>query len=231
MISTLKKLMRSGVFLTGIVMFNVSLMFVGGPATAESATSVKRTTEFSEKQAKLLALAHKYGSKIGYPETMQAILLQESNAGNAALIGDINNRTGERSYGRMQVKVAAAQHVFKYFPEVRHKYFGNQREILGEEIIILLMNNDEANIHIASKLFEAHLKDMGNNWYGAVTAYNTGLGGARQIRHHSEFGYVKDISRRIEKQVRPFNKELGLVVVLEEHGKKVAAPAVRVANK
>ena len=172
---------------------------------------------FSDDQTKILKIAFEEGTSIGFPETIQAIALQESSAG-VAKIGDLSLPVGKRSYGIMQIKVAAVRYVMKQYPEMKH-YFGKDASvkissILDEDIIVLLITNDRANIDFGTKFF--HLLDKKtNNWSEAVTAYNQGLSGLKSINNPKNFQYTKNIISNIKSFIRPFNHEAGLMVATE----------------
>jgi len=166
---------------------------------------------FTDEQSHILKVAREVGAEIGYPETMQAIALQETQAGNYGnRIGDVNESVGKRSYGVMQVKVATTRFVFNNFPAIKDQYFGTRkiRNIADEEIIVLLMTNDEACIEIATLNFKKMLDFSGGAWSRAVAAYNGGWGVAKKLVKPRKFTYVRHINKRIKKQVRPFNAVL-----------------------
>lgn len=202
-----------GIFLLGLIFITTNFpLDMVDESYANVAHDSQQTVYFVKPQVKLLKLAFKYGSEVGYPETIEAILLQESNAGAAPLVGDINQPVGRRSYGRMQIKVAEARNVFNWYPELSKRYFDNRpsSRILDEEIIVLLITNDNANINIASKIFYVKIKQFKGNWAKAIASYNLGTYGASTITHHMKFPYVVDIDKKIHNIVRPFNKSIGL---------------------
>jgi len=172
--------------------------------------SVALGGQFTDEQSAILRMAQTIGAEIGYPETLQAIALQETHAGHYGnRIGDVNEKVGKRSYGIMQVKVATARFVFNNFKYIKDQYFGNRkiRNIRAEEIIVLLMSNDEACMEIAALNFKKMLDFAGGEWSRAVAAYNGGWGVAKKLQKPRKFGYVRHINKRIRKEVRPFNKQ------------------------
>ncbi len=203
-----------GFFTLTLLIFSM-LVFpfdIGNTYASSNPTFVQGKIHFDSHQTKLLKIAHKYGSEIGYPETLQAILLQESNAGAANKIGDISQPVGMRSYGRMQIKVSTVRHMLLWHPELLRKYFNGQpvSQLLDEDIIVVLLTNDNANIEMASKIFEIKMKDTKGNWAKAVASYNLGSYGARNINNHTKFPYVVDITHKIHNIVRPFNDQFNL---------------------
>lgn len=152
------------------------------------------------------------GREVGNPETMQAILLQETNGGVGEAIGNKASPVGKRSYGLMQVQVVAARSIFERVPSVFKMYFPDRKygSVADEEIIALLLTNDEANIRIAAHHFKLYLQLCGGNWDRAVAAYNAGIGGVNNIGEPSEFGYVIGVKAKLENAVRPFNRKNNL---------------------
>lgn len=148
-------------------------------------------------------------SDFGHHETMQAILLQESNGGTANPVGNLGSPVGKRSYGIMQVQVVAARSILSRYPSITGKYFPNKKPaaITDEEIIALLLRNDEANIRIAAQHFDLYLSLSKGNWEKAVAAYNMGIGNANKRSSFDDIPYVKSIRARIQKSVRPFNRQ------------------------
>lgn len=174
-----------------------------------------RTKQFDEKQVRVLRLAYDIGSEIGYPETIQAIVLQETIAGKFGnRVGDRSLRVGKRSYGVAQVKVATVRYVFHNYPAIKSEYYGKRklRKITDEELIVLMLTDDEANIVVATWNFKLMLKKT-VTWTAAVVAYNQGLGGMRRVKDLKNFKYIKHIRKQITKYVRPFNIQLELVDV------------------
>ena len=167
--------------------------------------------DFTSEQHNILLSAKSIGEEIGWPETIQAMVLQETHAGNYGnRIGDLRAPVGKRSYGIGQIKVATARFVFNNFPNIKEQYFGDRkvRNIPSEEIIVLLMTDDEACLVIMSRYFQKLLKMSEGNWVKAVAAYNGGWGVASKLKDPKNFPYVKHIRRRIIKEVRPFNARL-----------------------
>lgn len=154
--------------------------------------TVWQSVKFTPDQLRLLEIAKAEGNKIGYPETIQAILLQESTAGLIGPVGDIVNGFGKRSYCHMQIKVAAAEHVISRYnlPKFRTE----------EELIAKLLTDDEFCIYMGAMYFKLMLEQTGD-WKTAVLAYNKGVKGAR--RHIGKTSYVSDISNFITNVIRP----------------------------
>lgn len=158
----------------------------------------------------LLTVFH-VGREVGNPETLQAILIQESGGAPAA-VGNKASPVGKRSYGLMQVQVNAARSVLQRNPKLVKQYFKGRSygSLVDEEIIALLIMNDEANVRIAAYHFRIYFKLCGGDLDKTVAAYNAGIGGVEAIPNPSEFQYVISIKEKLQDVVRPFNQKHGL---------------------
>jgi hypothetical protein len=159
-----------------------------------------------------LSLVFNIGKQVGDPETLQAILLQETNGGRSELIGNKDSPVGKRSYGLMQVQVCAAREVLERNPELLQTYFRGRKygNIADEEVIALLLVNREANVKIAAYHFRYYKTLAGGDWDKTVAGYNGGVVLMQKIKHPAEFRYVKDIRQKLTSTIRPFNREHGL---------------------
>ena len=164
---------------------------------------------FNADQLTLLQYAYEQGEKIGFPETMQAIMIVESQVGGnsrkGAIIGNKVASVGKRAYGVLQLKTVAARFVYSHHEDVFLKHFPNHniKYIEDEEIIILLLTNDKANIELGTLNFKLMLKYT-DRWSDAVTAYYTGLGGLKSVE--GKHFYLTKIQERIKVDVKPLNK-------------------------
>lgn len=179
---------------------------------AETESAINKITvndlTYTSEQNMLMTLAYYIGSEIGFPETIQSLLLQETLAGAYGdRIGDTNLSVGKRSYGVMQMKVATARKVMRRWPTVVQDYFPKRKtlkKVRDEEIIIELIRDDEFNIRMAALNFAMH-RQASKNWAQSVVAYNTGQGAANKIIDHKSHAYYTKIVKRLIKEVRPFN--------------------------
>ncbi len=156
----------------------------------------------TDEQAQLLNSAYEIGFADGgreHAEMLQAVLLQETIAGQLGRIGHMTARVGKRSYGVMQVKVSAARDVLK-----RNKEFGRFRS--DEELIVALMTDDAFNIQIASKLLQ-YLTGKTKSAEAALVAYNIGLRASRKISEPDAFKYVVRTKRNLTEVVQHFNQK------------------------
>jgi len=189
--------------------------------TSNGATEIEISTikvkgkKYSSEQRKLMGIAFHVGKEVGFPETIQALLLQETGAGVFGdRIGDTNLPMGKRSYGVMQMKAATARKVLKKYKPLVKKYFPKRKKlsrVRDEEIIIKLIQDDEFNIRLASLNFAIH-RSKSRDWSQAVVAYNTGQGRANKISKPKKHIYYKHIIKRLIKEVRPFNKKAKLII-------------------
>lgn len=157
----------------------------------------------SDEQVRLLQTAYDIGRTDGgheHAELLQAVLLQETIAGQLGRIGHMTAPVGKRSYGVMQVKVSAARDVLRDHPD-----FGGFRS--DEELIVELMSDDVFNMRIASK-FLLHLKDRTETEDAALVAYNIGLRASRKIASPDKFKYVVRTRRNLTEVVQQFNQTI-----------------------
>jgi len=187
--------------------------------TSDGATEIAISTirvkgvKYTPEQRKLMTMAFHIGQEVGFPETIQSLLLQETRAGAYGdRIGDINLPIGKRSYGVMQMKVATARKVLRSYKTLVPSYFPNRKtykRVRDEEIIIKLIQDDEFNIRLAALNFTMHRKQS-KNWAQAVVGYNTGQGAANRIAQPKKHKYYTGILKRLISEVRPFNQETKL---------------------
>lgn len=177
------------------------------PSDITPTVVVKERTTLSKVITANMLKVRSIAKEFGHHETMQAILLQESNGGTAHPVGNLKSPVGKRSYGIMQVQVVAARSILTRYPAVAEKYFPDRKvsAITEEEIIALLLRNDEANIRIAVYHFNLYLSLSKGNWDKAVAAYNMGIGNANKRSSFENVPYVQSIQSRIKKTVKPFN--------------------------
>jgi len=189
--------------------------------TSDGATEIAISTikvkgiRYSSEQRKLMTIAFHVGKEVGFPETVQSFLLQETLAGAFGdRIGDTNLPIGKRSYGVMQIKVATARKVLKSNRKLIPKYFPSRKtykRVRDEEIIIKLIQDDEFSIRLGALNFAMHRKQS-RNWAHAVISYNMGQSGANKVKNPKEHVYYGYILKRLIKEVRPFNKKTSLTL-------------------
>lgn len=169
---------------------------------------------YTKEEEHLMIMAYRIGRELASaPETIQAILLVETYAGRYGdRVGDRHLPTGKRSYGVMQVKVATARKVLKSYPEMINKYFDEENigDVADEEIIAKLLSDDEFCIRVGTLNFVLEKKLANNDWTKGVVAYNTGSLGLKSVSDPATFGYTQKIKQKIDRDIKPFNKQNGL---------------------
>lgn len=173
----------------------------------------ERPATITRNQARLLKIAYREGRNIGFPETMQAILWQETIGGDYkkhrwGIIGNPEAPTGKKSYGACGVTVDATRHVFNVYPKVMYD-FGFTEDCFDEQIIAALLTNDVFNIRIASIYFLIQY----NLWEGeqyrwslALLSYNRGR--ALVLRDGLKVDpqkYVPGVKSKVKYVAIPFN--------------------------
>jgi hypothetical protein len=142
------------------------------------------------KQQKLLNFAYDVAKQDGYkhPAYLQGILMQETRACSIKhyRVSGLTNKVGDRYFGAMQIKLAAAKAVLRTYPEM----WKHMESRTDEEIQARLILDDEFNIMIGSK----YLLMMGINKdpSRAITAYNRGPGGVDYV-NVATFEYTKNV--------------------------------------
>lgn len=184
---------------TAVIVFFV--VFVFGVFTNATASNWLTPNEIAEKN---LIKVWEVGQEVGNAETLQAILLQESSGVTPLPRGKQPSLT--HSYGLMQVQINSAKSTFNQFPELMERYFPQRtvKSLSNKEVMDLLVTNDDANIRIAAYHLNLYIKLSNGNWERAVAAYNVGIGAVKKIGNPANFGYVKDIKKRLL-MIKPFN--------------------------
>jgi len=183
--------------------FIIKLATTAVIALIMSTVLVNNASAFTEAQKKILDIAYVEGLKIGYPETIQAICLQETLAGRLYKIGDRSKAFGKKSYGIMQVKIAAAKDVIRWYPTIKNEYaFLDSKRFSDEELLIKLVTNDRFNIRVGSLFFKKLIKTFKGQpqyWSRSVLAYNRGIRGKGDPNN-----YVRKVKKHV-KEVRLSN--------------------------
>jgi len=152
------------------------------------------------EQMQLLAMAYDIGYRDGgktHARLVQAVLLQETIAGQLGRLGHLTAPLGKRSYGVMQVKVVAARDVLRKHPE-----FGSFNS--DEQLITRLITDDEFNIRVASSYLK-FLRRLTRSNHQALVAYNIGMHAARRVLDAAEFKYVRKVERYLAVVVKRYN--------------------------
>lgn len=141
----------------------------------------------SQKQQHLMMLTHQVATAAGFkePEVMQAILLQETQAG-ALKSYRVANPGPEAYFGPMQVKLAAAHDVLKRWPELYAKFDFHTRT--DDEIKANLILNDRFNIEVATRYVLILKTSYGFKGRELLNAYNRGPGGVKLVADDYHYG-------------------------------------------
>ena len=153
------------------------------------------TLLIDKDQERLLNIAYEEGELIGYPETIQGILLQETIAGQLGRMGDYHLGFGKKSYGVMQIRLDTARDMVRRNPEL-----GSYKS--DEDLLIRLVTDDEFNIRVGARYFQILMQQHPNaaqGWSRAVSAYNCGS-------HCGVTSYATKVSSHIRSNVKPFNR-------------------------
>ncbi len=160
------------------------------------------TSIFNTEQEKTLLKAKIWGEYVGYPETIQSIILTESSANvlnTKYLVGDNRLGFGKRSYGIMQIKLSTAKFVIRYYG--LHWY----RDLPEEVLIAKLLVEKDFNLQIGALYFKYLIKRF-KSWKHAVVAYNRGPGWVSRNRHKvNNHRYLTKVRYQLVRFVRPFN--------------------------
>ena len=155
---------------------------------------------FTPEQLDLLGMAYTIGYQDGgetHARLVQAVLLQETIAGQLGRLGHLSAPMGKRSYGVMQVKVVAARDVLRMRPQL-----GSFRT--DDQLITRLITDDEFNIRVASAYLKMLRKHEGSD-HQALVAYNIGMHAARRVAHAAKFKYVRKVERYLAVVVPSYN--------------------------
>lgn len=154
--------------------------------------TVKLPTELSSKQHELLNFAFDVAKSDGikHPQYLQGILMQESKGCDMKnfRVAGLTNRVGDRYFGCGQVKLAAAKAVMSQYPDM-WKYLETHTD---EELQARLILDDKFNIRVSSKY--ALMMGINDNPTRAITAYNVGPGGVKEVEPGSH-PYTKKVQQ------------------------------------
>lgn len=148
--------------------------------------------EYSYNQIQLLKLARKHGERVGFPLILQAILLQETQAGKYGPVGDGGNSPYKRSYCPMQVKLVVVHHVYNKL--------NIPVTLTEEEIVTRLLTDNEFCMWVAAEYLNL-LYNQFNNKDMAILAYNQGPTGAKLGRNPND--YVRKVKHKKENIILP----------------------------
>ena len=140
--------------------------------------SIKLPDNLTKKQFEMLNFAYDVAKSDGYkePKYLQGIIMQESRAGMGNFrVAGLTNAVGNRYFGIMQLKLAAAWDVMKLYPELWVGFDTKTDEELQARLII----DDKFNIRVGSKYLL--LRGINKDPTFAISAYNQGDQGAKVV--------------------------------------------------
>ena len=150
---------------------------------------------------KLMSVAYREGKKIGYPETIQGLLLRETNGGRHR--GPIAADRNDQCYGVMQIKLDTAKFVLTQLWSQGKSDIPSDYQ-LREKI----RNDDVLNIRIATSYFKYLLSRFSGpvQWDKAVLSYNIGSYHLQDNgKAYDPNGYVRSVRTLINTDVRKYN--------------------------
>lgn len=154
------------------------------------------TTEYQYYE--LIHIAKQSGIQIGFPDTIPAILLQETNGGK-------NQKSKQSVFGVMQMKVSTAKYIMSDI--LNYDNIPSNKTIKH-----ILTNDDKFAIYLAAVYFK-YLYDMfidrGNSpaisWRLAVLSYNAGPSAiATKGKVNNSHRYISGINKNI-KIIKSYN--------------------------
>jgi len=188
----MKKVIVSLSLLTAIAVFGAAKLFqlmptpIGTAVIADKAEDGKiggqaatlLPSNLSVDQGRLLIRAYEIAKADGHknPEIVQAVLLQETQAGGMKSYR-VANPGPEAYFGAMQIKLVAAKDVLARWPILFSKYGLHTRT--DDEIKANLILNDRFNLEIGSKYLLILERDYGFKGQELMNAYNRGAGGVK----------------------------------------------------
>lgn len=196
----MKKVIFVLTLITASAVYGASQLFVLVPPPAGTAVIAEKSDDgkvggqaavllpanLTSDQGKLLNAAYDIAKADGHknPELVQAILLQETNAGGMAKYRVANAGAGADTYfGPMQIKLGAAKDVLSKWPVLFTKYKLQTRT--DDEIKAHLIMDDRFNLEVASKYLLVLQKEYGLSGRELVNAYNRGPGGVKSVDNDS----------------------------------------------
>jgi hypothetical protein len=133
------------------------------------------------------------------PETLQAIMLQESGAG-------LSTRSAGGCHGPFQILTSTAISFLKGNDEIRTRYFGNSNPT--PKLVASKLKHDVLfSIDVADGLYAGSL-ERSKDHSRALMAYNQGERNMMSERNPKRFKYVREVSAKIKNIIRPLNSML-----------------------
>lgn len=180
--------------ITSAAVFGAAQLFQLMPSATGTAVIAEKTTStqiggqaaitlpanLTSTQGKLLTKAYEIAKADGHknPELLQALLLQETQAGGMKSYR-VANPGADAYFGPMQIKLAAARDVLQRWPVLFTKY--GFHTCTDDEIKANLILNESFNLEVASKYLIVLQKTYGFSGRELMNAYNRGPGGVKAV--------------------------------------------------
>ena len=147
----------------------------------------------TSQQHKLLTMAYEIGKQNGLkdPSLMQAILLQETEAGTGRY--KVANPGPEAYFGPMQVKLQTARDVLSRWPSLYETFGFHTRT--DDEVKANLILNERFNLEVATKYIVVLKQAYGLQGRELLNAYNRGPGGVKAVG--SDYHYAIGAERKL----------------------------------
>lgn len=195
-----------------LLSFSLSSFATANPALKGWDNPELRVKELTQEQIALLTLAYHVGKATGMPETLQAILMQETLAGK---LGRVDPH--QVSFGVTQVKPVTAMDMVNRYLRTKGSfkkvnligYRFSAKKTLSEYKKALL--NDDLYALMVAAITITDLLERTPTWRQAVVAYNTGVAGSFRLSKHglNNHAYLLGVKQKL-KTIRLFNKKMGL---------------------
>ena len=186
----MKKVIIALSLIAALAIYGVAEMYqqvpvaTGNSVIAEKGTGPRIATlvpaKMTNKQHELLNMAYQVGVEIKMksPEILQAVLLQETQAGGMSSY-NVANPGPEAYFGPMQIKLVAAKAVLQRWPGLFEEYGFHTKT--DDEIKANLILNDRFNLHIAALYLTILNREYGFKGRQLLNAYNRGPGGVKSV--------------------------------------------------
>jgi hypothetical protein len=152
---------------------------------------------------KLMRVAYQTGKEIGHPETIQALLLRETNGNRYRSLGPVKDTQNNQCYGVMQIKLETAKFVLTKIWRLP------KSDLLPDHQLRQKIHTDDTlNIKIATSYFKylLSLNSGPEQWDKAVLSYNIGSSRVGEDgKVNDPDGYVESVRTKIKTDVQKFN--------------------------
>jgi len=164
---------------------------------ADPVTKNSSIMKLTLEQEVLLAKAKVIGEKIGLPETLQVLLLQETWGGKFSMTS-----SDGLSYGVLQIKPSTA----KYITEKHQTDLVLEDKGSLEDYKQALLTDHDYSLKVGAAYVDMLYKMTDKDWKRTVVSYNWGPTGARKLSDSQikSTNYYQEVAEKM-KVVRDFN--------------------------